>query len=243
MPTTVQRCTAYPSESDLLMHVHLTRMLFLLVVALWHQPGTAAVITNRGSTVDPNNDNYVGSGNLNVQPVRTVWLGVEGRAENLFEIDDSGGTTEYAVTVSVTNASGVDWKGYRFSLGLGGERGASAVLSPAGDGFGFDVSSVGDPLPESDGRLLLRRRTEDVLDVLWSLPSQQNLGAVHVLFRRARSACRASRLAVRATHAGTRARQLRAAGRRVGRVGSAAIRSGSQPQPGRLTFGRRACGA
>ena len=58
----------------------------------------------------------------------------------------------------------MDWKGYSFSLGLGGERGDSSAPSPAGDGFGFDVSSVGDPLPESDGPLLLRRQAEDVLD-------------------------------------------------------------------------------
>jgi hypothetical protein len=151
------------------MHVHVTRILFLLAVALWHQPGTAAVITNRGSTVHPNNDNYV-------QPLGTLWLGVEGRTENLFEIDDSGGTTEYAVSVSVTNASGLDWNGYRFSLGLGGERGDSPVASKAGDGFDFDVSSgVDDPLPESDGPLLLSRRAEDVLDFSGPFPNRTSM--------------------------------------------------------------------
>lgn len=42
--------------------------------------------------------------------------------------------------------------------------------SSAGDGFGFDVSSVGDPLPESDGPLLLRRRAEDFLDFSGPFP-------------------------------------------------------------------------
>lgn len=149
----------------LLMHVHVTRTLLLLVVAFWHQSGTAAVITDRGSTVSPNNDNYRGRGNPNVQELVTVWLGAEGRAENAFGIEDSDGTTEYAVTVSVTNASGLAWTGYRFSLGLGGERGALPVASRAGDGFGFDVASgVDDPPPESDGSLSLQRWAEDVLD-------------------------------------------------------------------------------
>ena len=150
-------------------------MLFLLVVALWDQSGSAAVITNNGSTVRPNNDNFRGRGNPNMQPVTTVWLGVEGRAETGFEIKDSGGTTEYAVTAFVTNASGLDWTGYRFSLGLGGERGESPVASKAGDGFGFDVSNgVNDPLPESDGSLLLSRRGEDVLDFSGPFPIQSS---------------------------------------------------------------------
>jgi hypothetical protein len=152
------------------MLVHVTRMLLLLVVAVWHQPGIAAVITSPGTTVLPNNDNYRGRGNPNVERLGTLWLGLAGRAETRFEIEDSGGTTEYAVTVSVTNRSGVDWKGYKFSLGLGGERGDSPVASRTGDGFGFDIFSAGDPLPESDGLLSLQRRAEDVLDFSGPFP-------------------------------------------------------------------------
>jgi hypothetical protein len=146
------------------MLVRMTQMLLLLVVAIWHEPGTAAVITRPGSTVRPNNDNYTGRGNPNIQRLGTLWLGVEGRAATSFAIEDSGGSTEYALSVSVTNYSGLDWAGYRFWLGLGGERGDSPVASAAGDGFGFDVSSsVDDPLPESEGPPFLDRRAEDVL--------------------------------------------------------------------------------
>jgi hypothetical protein len=95
-----------------------------------------------------------------VERLGTLWLGLVGRAKTRFKIDESGGTTEYAVTVSVTNRRGVDWKGYQFSLGLGGD---SPIDSRAGDGFGFEVSAD-DPMPESDGLLSLHRRSEDVLD-------------------------------------------------------------------------------
>lgn len=154
---------------------HVTRTLLLLVVALWHHPGTAAVITSSGTTAHPNNDNFRGRGNPNVERLGTLWLGAAGRAQTQFDIEDSGGTTEYAVTVSVTNQSGVDWAGYNFSLAVGGERGAAPVPSATGDGFGFDVSSVGDPLPESDGRLRLHRRLEDVLDFSGPFPDNSSM--------------------------------------------------------------------
>jgi hypothetical protein len=150
------------------MLVRVRRTLLLLVVALWHQAGNAAVITSPGSTVWPNNDNYAGRGNPNVERLGTLWLGVEDKAGTKFDIEDSGGTTEYAFTVSVTNYSGVDWAGYKFWLALDGQPDDSPVVSRAGDGFGFEVSAVtDDPLPESDGPTMhLQQRGEDVL--CWS---------------------------------------------------------------------------
>jgi len=149
------------------MLVRITPILLVLVVALWHRPGNAAVITSPGTTVLPNNDNYAGRGNPNVKRLGTLWLGVEDSAGTKFDIEDSGGTTEYAFTVSVTNYSGVDWAGYKFWLALDGQPGDSPVASRAGDGFGFEVSAVSDdPLPESDGPLYLQRRGEDALS--WS---------------------------------------------------------------------------
>ena len=146
------------------MLVRVTRILPLLVVALLHQPVSAAVITQPGATVRPNNDDFRGRGNPNIRRLGTLWLGLQGRAETSFAIADSGGTTEYELSVPVTNRSGRDWAGYTFELGLDAERGGAPLASPAGDGFGFDVpSGADDALPESDGPLFLSRRGEDFL--------------------------------------------------------------------------------
>ncbi len=140
-------------------------ILLLLIVALLLPPVHAAVITDPGSTVHPNNDDFRGRSNPNIRRLGTLWLGLEGRAETSFAIEDSGGTTEYAISVAVTNHSGRDWVGYRFGLGLDAERGGTPVLSRAGDGFAFDVPrGADDARPESDGPLFLSRRGEDTLD-------------------------------------------------------------------------------
>jgi hypothetical protein len=140
-------------------------ILPLLIVVLLHHPLHAAIITDPGSTAQPNNDDFRGRGNPNVRRLGTLWLGLEGRAETPFAIEDSGGTTEYAVSVSVTNRSGRDWSGYRFALGVDGERSGAPVFSRGGDGLGFDTPRHADDVrPESDGPLFLSRRGEDVLD-------------------------------------------------------------------------------
>jgi ABC-type amino acid transport substrate-binding protein len=145
--------------------VRVPRILLLLIVALLLQPVHAAVITDAGSTVRPNNDDFRGRGNPNLRRLGTLWLGLEGRAETPFAIEDSGGTTEYAISVAVTNRSGRDWAGYQFALGLDAEQGGTPVFSRAGDGFAFDVPRGADDVrPESDGPLLLSRRGEDTLD-------------------------------------------------------------------------------
>jgi ABC-type amino acid transport substrate-binding protein len=145
--------------------VRVPRILLLLIVALLLQPVHAAVITDPGSTARANNDDFRGRGNPNGRRLGTLWLGIEGRAETPFAIRDSGGTTEYAISVAVTNRSGRDWAGYRFALGLDAGLDGTAVFSPAGDGFAFDVPrGTDDARPESDGPLFLSRRGEDTLD-------------------------------------------------------------------------------
>jgi len=155
------------------MYAHVTRVLLSIAVAVGPQAGMAAIITHPGTTLRPNNDDFRGPGNPNVQRLSTVWFGIIGRAETAFDIEDSGGTTEYAVSLLVANGSGVDWTGFRLSLGLAGERGTPPRPSLAGDGFGFDVpSGVGDTWPAADTRLLLRRQTEDVLDFSGYFPNR-----------------------------------------------------------------------
>jgi hypothetical protein len=146
--------------------------MLLIVVAVWHQTSSAAVIFHRDTTtVSPNNGNFHGRGNPNVTRLFNFWLGVEGRLVIPFDFQESGGTTEYAVNVSVENRSGVHWAGYRFSLGLLGERGSAPYVSPTGDGFGFDVASgVDDSMPQSSGALLLDGQSEDMLDFSGPFP-------------------------------------------------------------------------
>jgi hypothetical protein len=99
--------------------------------------------------------------------VGTLWLGLEGWASRQLEVGELSGITEYELTVSVSNSSGIDWKGYRFWLGFGADY--AELASRTGDGSGFHTRGVaGRPLPDSTGTLRLHESSEDAL--YWSGP-------------------------------------------------------------------------
>lgn len=157
MGTACERFSLHP--------VRVPWILAPLIAALLYQPLHAAILTAPGATVQPNNGDLLGHGNPNIRQLGTLWLGLEGRAETAFAIEDSGGTTEYALSVVVTNSSARDWSGYRFALGVDTGTGDVPMLSRGGDGFAFDVPGYADDArPESNGPLVLSWQAEDVLD-------------------------------------------------------------------------------
>jgi len=93
--------------------------------------------------VDPNNDNVVGASPNGLFVTQKDFFGVNGVADIVFSVIDSGGTTEYAVAEGVSNSSGVDWSQYRIELGFG--EGALFVPSTPGDGLDFDTPDEDSP--------------------------------------------------------------------------------------------------
>ncbi len=93
--------------------------------------------------VDINNDNVVGASPNGILVTQKDFFGVNGVADIVFSVIDSGGTTEYAVTEGVNNSSGVDWDQYRIELGFG--EGALFVPSTPLDGLDFDTPDEDSP--------------------------------------------------------------------------------------------------
>lgn len=85
--------------------------------------------------VAPNNDNVVGDSPniffLTQKDYRAI-----GPVDLVFDVRDTGGTTEYYIQEGVQNSTGLDWTGYHLELGFG--TGAGFVKSTPGDGLDFD---------------------------------------------------------------------------------------------------------
>jgi hypothetical protein len=85
-----------------------------------------------------NNDNVFQSANIVVLSNTTVTgmdpLDIE------FQITTTGGVTEYSVTETVNNSSGVTWTGYRFELGFGTGQQFLTVLGD--DSLDFDTPDM-----------------------------------------------------------------------------------------------------
>lgn len=91
----------------------------------------------------PNNDDH-GPG-VSPNPIIVTqkdYVGI-GPVDLVFDVRDTGGTTEYAVYEGVQNSTGVDWNAYHIELGFG--VGDDFVKSAPGDGLDFDA-----PLFNSD---------------------------------------------------------------------------------------------
>lgn len=135
------------------------RVLVLAVAIGWAGvlPSDAGVITDYGSrtsfgwwavgaghdTTNPNNDNAAPSENRLSHIWNVVLLGP---FDAEWVVGNSGGTTEYFTTASLTNDTGFAWSGLRFELGFG--LGASFVRSGGFDFLDFDTPNR-DPAPTS----------------------------------------------------------------------------------------------
>ena len=92
-----------------------------------------------GATITPpvviNNDNAVGTSSNTLWVTQKDYTAI-GPVDLVFDVIDSGGTTEYLVVEGVQNSTGLDWSGYHLELGFG--IGAGFVKSAADDGLDFD---------------------------------------------------------------------------------------------------------
>jgi hypothetical protein len=99
-----------------------------------------------GVTPSPNNDNAAAA-NPNTIPY-SIFFNTFGLLEVEFNVENSGGTTEYRVTQAFINNSGQPWSNFVFELGFG--TGANFVRSDLSDALDFDTPD-GDPAPFSSG--------------------------------------------------------------------------------------------
>ncbi len=108
---------------------------------------SSGIASIAGEPVDPpidaNNDNVVGASPNELIVTQKDFFGVNGVADIVFYVIDSGGTTEYAVFEGVSNSSGIDWDQYRIELGFG--EGVGFVPSTPGDGLDFDTPDEDSP--------------------------------------------------------------------------------------------------
>ncbi len=100
-------------------------------------------VTVTVSTPSPGNADVAGA-SPNVINVTTKQFDNIDAIWMTFDVADDGiGTTEYLVTETVTNNSGVDWIGYQLMLGTGTDGGW--VQSPLGTQLDFDIPDDDSP--------------------------------------------------------------------------------------------------
>ncbi|REK11875.1 MAG: PEP-CTERM sorting domain-containing protein [Planctomycetota bacterium] len=97
----------------------------------------------------PNNDDVAGTSPNGIFVTQKDYTAI-GPVDLVFDVTDTGGTTEYLVTEGVQNNTGLDWGSYHIELGFG--EGAGFVKSTSGDGLDFDAPDFNsdfffDPLP------------------------------------------------------------------------------------------------
>jgi hypothetical protein len=168
----------------LMMKIHTKCLLgAALMVAVFTAPASAGIITDPLSTPagpapvasgpglglvavpviltgTPNNDNVPAIGVLDnniVVPLK--------RFDNpdyidiIFTVAPSGAVTEYSVSESIDNNTGINWSAYRMQLGFG--FGPGFTLSPAGDGLDFDFPTF--DLPPTSTAMPIVVSSEDEL--------------------------------------------------------------------------------
>jgi hypothetical protein len=111
-------------------------------------PGMGAVTVVVVPAINFNNDNQDGTtpildNNINV-PIKR--FDNPGYIDIEFEVTASLGISEYKLTESIDNNTGLPWVGYTMQLGFG--TGAGFVPSVSGDGLDFDAPGF-DPPPTS----------------------------------------------------------------------------------------------
>lgn len=86
--------------------------------------------------VSPNNDDVAGQSPNELFVTQKHYTGI-GPVDLVFDVVNSGGTTEYYFKEGVQNSTGLDWTSYHLELGFG--TGVDFVKSTSGDGLDFDA--------------------------------------------------------------------------------------------------------
>lgn len=101
----------------------------------WYSGVASVALEPVAAPSAPNNDNQVGASPNEIKVWQKDYTAV-GVVDIVFDVIDSGGTTEYVMIEGVSNNTGVDWSGYHIELGFG--EGTGFVKSTPGDGLDFD---------------------------------------------------------------------------------------------------------
>lgn len=118
-------------------------------------------------TGDPNNDNHSVPATSNIA-VASKLFNANQPIDIVFEVETSGGVTEYRLAEGVANVSGNDFLMYEFQLGFG--TGNDFEFSVDNDGLDFDTPNI-DPGPTS-ARFFTMAHTEDrVRFTMGSIPN------------------------------------------------------------------------
>jgi hypothetical protein len=90
-----------------------------------------------------NNDDVVGLSPNDLWVTQKDYITI-GPVDIVFDVDPTGGVTEYSFREGVSNSTGVDWSNYTIQLGFG--TGTGFVPSTPGDGLDFDGPFYNSPI-------------------------------------------------------------------------------------------------
>jgi hypothetical protein len=96
-------------------------------------PIASAIVNNDEALIATNNSNLV----TTITAVTDFVSEHTGAVDITFDVEDSGGVTEYYFADDITNGATLYWNAFRFRLGF--DTGSAFVVSNAGDQLDFDV--------------------------------------------------------------------------------------------------------
>jgi hypothetical protein len=109
---------------------------------VWFSGVASVASTSFSPPSAPNNDDVVGTSPNGIFVHQKNYIGI-GPVDLSFGVLDTGGVTEYLVTESVFNNTGLNWGSYHIELGFG--HGPGFVKSTPGDGLDFDAPNFNSP--------------------------------------------------------------------------------------------------
>lgn len=119
-----------------------------LTTFTWHSGVASLAATTISPLTAPNNDDTAGPSPNTVFVTQKNYLAI-GPVDIVFNVINSGGTSEYLFTEGVYNNTGLNWGAYHIELGFGYD--AGFVKSTLGDGLDFDAPDFNSPFNFNPG--------------------------------------------------------------------------------------------
>jgi hypothetical protein len=114
----------------------------------WHSGVASLAATTISPLTAPNNDDTAGASPNGVFVTQKNYIAI-GPVDIVFNVINSGGTSEYLFTEGVYNNTGLNWGAYHIELGYGFD--AGFVKSTPGDGLDFDAPDFNSPFNFNPG--------------------------------------------------------------------------------------------
>lgn len=114
----------------------------------WHSGVASLAATSISPLSAPNNDDTAGPSPNGVFVTQKNYVGI-GPVDIVFNVINSGGTSEYLFKEGVFNNTGLNWGAYHIELGFGYD--AGFVKSTPGDGLDFDAPDYNSPFNFNPG--------------------------------------------------------------------------------------------